>query len=292
MSLDLLAQERGINIKDLTEFESPRRKDLPFDQEHDITQSDKDRIREYLTSLAAKKKDESNAWSNEENYAEYLLREAAIIKQLLPTFHPETIIPEDRKQVARQYITRLLPELAARLLLNFQIVYPEEDTEITEDRLESIRFMGGKELPGLFASPYIPISHALTKLEALNAIKKNNPPYIGKNYWKLVKNELDQSIQKPFRFVRTARYAKTLFPDKFQEYPLPSNFWSKARAELQRLRENDSATGMEQFLKFALNLKVLAAQDAKITPHGLEFVTPPSRSDIAAIPEPPSVRKF
>lgn len=294
MIIDSLTDKSSIDIDKLAIPEPVKEREAIFDQKKDLFPGDWDRANKHLAELR------QDVFDNFEN-EEYVLHWANFVADLLmlaPERREEFGIDEGMRQILfrRAEIASGEPldwVLFLRLSFAAKILYPsdvdslhlndgklEKITAALDDELDLVPFPEDFAELVIFASCLFPDARKdlLTVDEFLEQSLRES-----------LKEPLDADSED-WRDVSTvATCLKILFPEKSQE--LSRYDRAMMKEELRMLR---GYSEIGYFFKLAVNMNILAADVARITPEGkIEIIRDKKDSDMAEkIPEMPVKRAF
>ena len=276
-----MANPERINIKDLT-LEEPEKKksELPFDPERDITEEDWKRVRESLLSI------------RQEEHPEFTYPELVkSVKILFPERVSEFNFDDDflwrRTKLWSQ--RHGLPSLLD-YVFEIKLAFPERISELNLDKLQEINkhieVYRQRNDWAMFAS-------AAMKMKILFP-ERIAELHLDETAWVGMKEELEQ-LRTPDLwgyFAKRAMAMKILYPEKSSELNLDSHAWEGMKQDLEKCRAQEHKTWWH-ISEQAIAMKILVAEEIKITDKGLEIIMPKEKPVFKEeVPSMPQRRKF
>ena len=272
-----------INIKDLTLEEPEKKRGLPFDPERDITEEDWEGMKN-----DTKKDRAEHMWY-------FFAKKVMSMNILLPEKMEELDLKnEETWQGMRDYLKKLLKEgSSSDHLVSYatamKIIFPERFSEF---------YVGGEVWEGMKnrlnrereAANWW--AFAILALEMKILFPDRSSEFLDdtarEGMEKLLKKMRSEKIW--YNYFQQAMQAKVLFPDRASDLYPDKTAWKEIKEHLMRARTDSRG---ETFLEIAMHMKLLAAEEIKITDQGLEIIMPKENPEFKEeTPPMPQTRKF
>ena len=281
-----MSNSERINIKDLTLEEPPKKKELPFDPERDLTEEDKGNLKKELEENII-----NHSWVNAlENMSAY---NALFPDEIESLILDDTAWLEIKRvinffQSTKQY--RDFNEMAVQAKLAF----PKQSKEIV---LDDTTYQESREYLGTCAAKKLwwAFGQEAMKIKILFPEKSGSLLQVenitSNEIWDGMKKELERMIDLGLRhFCQHAAAMKILFPYRISELSFDTAFWKQAHKELSDYRDKEFWRGLFQE---AVAMKLLAAEEINITDQGLEVIMQKEKPEFKEeTPPMPKTRKF
>lgn len=281
-----------INIKDLTIEEPEKLADLPFDPEKDIFAEDW----EDMKSGFLKNMREAEHGVNRLHH----LNRAIELKTLFPERSDELNLgPEIQKELEQLYDVESRAEYTSEALEKLKVLFPGKFKEIiskkgdpdwNEFKWEKMKEYLEEHRTGTSFSWHDIAGLAVTlKMIHPERISELN---LNDEFVEKIKKSMSMDMEENdmYSFLSDASNFRILFPERVGELNLDNKFWTKAKKEFRSLIRDKK---YHHPSTFAMNMKILAAEDLKFTDRGMEVVMPEQKEslqeDASSIPE---VRNF
>ena len=274
-----------INIKDLTLEEPEKKRGLLFEG---ITGEDWKNI---IKTIEHPKGIGFRSWSD-------IAENVAAMKILFPEGIRDLEMGEDAlwsalKQELEDLRRRKKWKYFFQVATNTKIIFPERTPELNLDdelwkKLEG-HLRGRIMSQGSGKTMWTDIARFAMEARFLFP-EKFSQLELGDDVWRGVLKNLEKHLRKELwtSYCQRAAQLRVVFPGRFHELKVKDN-WQNARDMLAKLRTNESWNG---FLQLASAMKLLAAEDIKITNRSVEIImkeTPDFKEEIPPIPQ---TRKF
>ena len=284
----------NINIHDLTIEEPEEKQEAVFDPERDITKEDWQKMKEKLERLR-----DSGHWS-------LFAKTAAEMKTLDPSLDIPLDektwegIEDDLRDTREDVFEKKEPDMAPywgffiramriKTLDPSRDIYPELNKIELKESKKELKELGRSGTAIAFGRLAIPIKALGAKvdisqyeapwhrmLEELNYYRKSKIGYGSQDF-----------IQQDF--IELATYMKILHPEKVHELMIGEDEWEKMKTLLEKIRtvkENNQGLPPPRkearmtFSELAMAMKILAAEEVKITESGLKITMPEKKEDL------------
>ena len=273
-----------INIKDLTLEEPERKKGLPFDVERDLHPAFWD-----VATKQLKDHQERESWFNFATDAADL---AILYPERIADLDLNETMWEKMKEELEIYKKEKVWGLGVSLAANMKILFPEKNMNNLID-MDSWRqiiqtFSSMKDIGSLRDSIVF-----ASEVKILNPERFKDLELDEEKTWDEIETLLDRYRNVNIDvFAKIARQVRIVFPEKFYSLNLDAAMWEKMM-KLFRKQEILDPLLDPRHIQFTASLKLLAAEEIKITDKGLEIIMSKEKPEFKEeTPPMPQTRKF
>lgn len=289
--------ERRVNIKSLVLERPISRAGLPFDPERDLPESQRQRI------LAGLKEVHDGdlpgpldwlAFMSDAFYAKMLFPPGFDAQLGLDNFAWYGIAEQfEREKGYLETYRDVSPLVFINIAASLKILFPQRFGELNDDNLNRIWTEAKKELEteneGGSDASFNQV-HDFLDLILLFPDRKSDIN-LDESLYLSAKRETEDTLQqgKWHDFVSLALSLRLVFPERFTEIKIKTNDWQMMKEALKNSVEEKGWNSRN--IALAAGMKILAAEEVKITDQGLEITMPKPAFQRFAQPLP-QIRKF
>ncbi len=282
--------ETEINIKDLL-LEEPQKKELVFDAEQEIRGLDRIKIDELFDTLLSEQGDfPGDDLMSPFASLRILGLEESVSLPVSPLngLRTKYIIASQRQQWVK----------VGHFLAEYKTLFGSRGLDIPT--LQNQEWLGLKaNLNRLYEDHnWVAFAHAAADMLVTKPDQQDDLGLLNPEIYQDLTGWLNQAPGQPEPeitlplFAETAKNLRLLYPN--QPYPLSVENWQKMKDVLRTIRGSDNSQDLAKFLTMAANMKMLAAQDLKVTDQGLELGPPTYQPEVLKIKnlDLPETRSF
>jgi len=267
-----------INIKDLTLEEPPKKRELPFDVERDITEEDWDKLCRFLEEISVDDPARRSSFA-------YVAMNTKLLYPNKPAEYFEGLA-EKIKSSAEQNRPDSYQNFSL-IAAALKVLSPEKFSEFHIDNND---WQGMKEVLESYKNGdhWDNFAWHAMKMKIIFP-NKTSELFLDENAWFHMEETLFRHRNNNDRAL-FAMEMRLLFPEKVLDFRIDKQMWDEMGKALTQSRiENE----YYDFSTLAVTMKLLAAEEIKITDQGLEVIMQKEKSEFKEeTPPMPQTRKF